>query len=172
MFRLAIVLAASAFAVSCGAAESADAAAPVAFSAAPTSTTPAPVSTDGTLPVDADRLGWVNTFARCVDGERLVLLLGTISDRAVTRPDALNERIVVCENAVSKVRVMRASSPFLRPGPLEGTFFTFTANSQQFVADGMKIDLARGMVTVTDDPQRPDLRARSVTISEYWSAAY
>ncbi|MFF5034766.1 hypothetical protein [Nocardia salmonicida] len=69
---------------------------------------------------------------------------------------------------------MRAAAPTLRPDPFEGAFFTFTANSQQFVADGMKIDLARATitVTVTDAPKRPEFRAVTWTVNEYWSAVY
>lgn len=36
----------------------------------------------------------------------------------------------------------------------------------------MKIDLARATITVTDDPQHPELRAKTWTVNEYFSAAY
>lgn len=146
---------------------------PAAAPSPTTSETPAPVLTDGTLPADADKQGYLNSFARCTTDERLVLLVGQKSTS--TKPfggfPAGDNRIVVCENKAG-VRVMRANAAYLRPDPIEGTFFTFTANSQQFVADGMKIDLAHSTVTITDDPKRPDLSSRSFTLSEYWSAVY
>ncbi|MFD3702074.1 hypothetical protein ACFWUP_02895 [Nocardia sp. NPDC058658] len=82
-----------------------------------------------------------------------------------------DQRFVVCEDQTA-TRIMRAVAPALRPDPLEGVFFTFTANSQQFVADGMKIDLARATITVTDDPKHPEFRAVTWTVNEYWSAVY
>lgn len=40
-------------------------------------------------------------------------------------------------------------------------------NGRQFVADGMKIDLERATVTVTDDPKHPEFRAVTWTVNEY-----
>ncbi|MBF6183471.1 hypothetical protein [Nocardia otitidiscaviarum] len=141
-----------------------------------TTSTAAPVQTDGVLPEGADSLGYRDSFARCVGTERLVLLVGQTTGRPVTTFSGGltggDQRFVVCEDRTG-IRVMRGSAPALRPTPFEGTFFTFTANSQQFTtADGMKFDLARATITVTDDPQRPDLRARTWSVNEYWSAAY
>ncbi|MFE3229034.1 hypothetical protein [Nocardia sp. NPDC059228] len=144
-------------------------------SAPPTSTTATPVQTDGTLPQGADTYGYRDSFARCKDAERLVLLASQTTGRPVTTVHGTlaggDQRFVVCEDR-SGTRIMRAVAPVLRPDPFEGTFFTFTANSQQFVADGMKIDLARATITVTDDPQHPEFRAVTWTVNEYWSAVY
>ncbi|MFE3320101.1 hypothetical protein [Nocardia sp. NPDC059195] len=46
------------------------------------------------------------------------------------------------------------------------------ADRWQFVADGMKIDLARATITVTDDPKHPEFRAVTWTVNEYWGAIY
>ncbi|MFB7878435.1 hypothetical protein ACFC06_24585 [Nocardia sp. NPDC056064] len=149
----------------------------VAPSPSAASTTKAvPVQTDGQLPGGTDASGYRDSFARCADTERLVLLVGQTTGRPVTvfqgTPVGGDQRFVVCEDRAG-TRLLRASSPGLRPDPFEGTFFTFTANSQQFVGvDGMKIDLARATITVTDDPNRPGTRAVTWTVNEYWSAVY
>lgn len=144
-------------------------------SALPTTTTATPVQTDGTLPDGTDIYGYRDSFARCKDTERLVLLVAQTTGRPPTTvqgmPAGGDHRFVVCEDRTG-TRIMRAVAPALRPNPFEGTFFTFTANSQQFVADGMKIDLARATITVTDDPQHPEFRAVTWTVNEYWSAVY
>ncbi|MFD3592907.1 hypothetical protein ACFWU5_09275 [Nocardia sp. NPDC058640] len=141
----------------------------------PTTTTAGPKQTDGTLPDGTDAHGYRNSFARCKDTERLVLLVSQTTGRPVTtfkgNQVGGDQRFVVCEDR-SATRIMRAVAPSLRPDPLEGTFFTFTANSQQFVADGMKIDLARATITVTDDPKHPEFRAVTWAVNEYWSAIY
>lgn len=144
-------------------------------SAPSTSPTAGPMQTDGTLPDGTDTHGYRDSFARCQGAERLVLLVGQTTGRPVTtfrgRQVGGDQRFVVCEDQTG-TRIMRATAPTLRPEPFEGAFFTFTANSQQFVADGMKIDLARATITVTDDPKRPEFRAVTWTVNEYWSAIY
>ncbi|WP_067453059.1 hypothetical protein [Nocardia alba] len=140
-----------------------------------TSTTAAPVQTDGTLPAGTDIYGYRDSFARCRGTERLVLLVGQTTGSSVTTFHGStvggDQRFVVCEDRAG-TRIVRATAPALRPEPFEGTFFTFTANSQQFVADGMKIDLARATITVTDDPKHPEFRAVTWTVNEYWGAVY
>ncbi|GAB2527699.1 hypothetical protein GCM10027167_34460 [Nocardia heshunensis] len=114
------------------------------------------------MPPAADAQGWRDSFARCGAGERLVLLVGS-------RLDTM-QRLAVCEEPGSP-RVLRADVPQLRAQPFEATFFTFTANSQQFVAaDGMKLDLSRQMVTVADDRQMKRGVVQSFTVGEYWSS--
>ncbi|MFE5474243.1 hypothetical protein ACFQ9R_00955 [Nocardia sp. NPDC056541] len=144
-------------------------------SAPRTSTTAEPTQTDGTLPDGTDTYGYRDSFARCQGAERLVLLVSQTTGRPVTTFQGSrvggDQRFVVCEDQAG-TRIMRAAAPALRPDPFDGTFFTFTANSQQFVADGMKIDLARATITVTDDPKHPEFRAVTWTVNEYWSAVY
>lgn len=169
-------LAGAALICSIAACSATDTPAPPPRSSAPPTTTPAaPVQTDGTLPAGADKSGYTNSFARCGNTERLVLLVGQTTGSQVTTFQGTraggDQRFVVCEDPTG-TRLMRATAPVLRPNPFEGTFFTFTANSQQFVADGMKIDLARMTITVTDDPQHPEFRAVTWTVNEYWSAVY
>ncbi|MFC4373753.1 hypothetical protein ACFO5K_06525 [Nocardia halotolerans] len=127
------------------------------------------------MPEGADTHGYRDSFARCRDTELLVLLVGQTAGRPVTTVRGFrtggDKRFVVCEDQTA-TRIMRAVAPSLRPEPFEGAFFTFTANSQQFVADGMKIDLARATITVTDDPKRPEYRAVTWMVNEYWSAIY
>ncbi|MBL1075848.1 hypothetical protein JK358_15740 [Nocardia sp. 2] len=100
----------------------------------PTTTTAAPVQTDGTLPAGTDAYGYRDSFARCKDPERLVLLVGQTTGRPVTTVQGTraggDQRFVVCEDRTG-TRVMRASAPGLRPDPFEGTFFTLppTASS-------------------------------------------
>ncbi|MFD4459723.1 hypothetical protein [Nocardia sp. NPDC058480] len=151
------------------------AAASLRTSAPPTTTTARPTQTDGTLPDGADTHGYRNSFARCQDTERLVLLVSQTTGRPVTTFQGSqvggDQRFVVCEGQTG-TRIMRAVAPALRPEPFDGAFFTFTANSQQFVADGMKIDLARATITVTDDPKHPEFRAVTWTVNEYWGAIY
>lgn len=145
------------------------------LSTPPTTTTAGPTQTDGTLPDGTDTHGYRNSFARCKDTELLVLLVSQTTGRPVTAYQGIqaggDQRFVVCEDRTA-TRIMRAVAPALRPEPFEGVFFTFTANSQQFVADGMKIDLARATITVTDDPKHPEFRAVTWTVNEYWSAIY
>ncbi|MEV0542186.1 hypothetical protein [Nocardia salmonicida] len=140
-----------------------------------TSPTARPLQTDGTLPDGTDTYGYRDSFARCRGTERLVLLVSQTTGRPVTpfqgRRVGGDQRFVVCEDQTG-TRIMRAAAPTLRPDPFEGALFTFTANSQQFVADGMKIDLARATITVTDDPKHPEFRAVTWTVNEYWSAIY
>ncbi|MFE6924247.1 hypothetical protein ACFVAV_24700 [Nocardia sp. NPDC057663] len=103
--------------------------------------------------------GWV----KCTDGERPVLLIGATRNS--------KEKFAVCERA-DATRILRASSPTLRPQPFEAPFFTYTANSQQYLnSDGMKIDLSKATVTVTDDPQNPRYIVGFV-VEAYWSAIY
>ncbi|MEU4647273.1 hypothetical protein [Nocardia fluminea] len=140
-----------------------------------TSTRPGPTQTDGVLPEGTDTHGYRNSFARCKDSERLVLLVSQTTGRPVTTFQGSqvggDQRFVVCEDQTG-TRIVRAVAPALRSDPFEGAFFTFTANSQQFVADGMKIDLARATITVTDDPKHPEFRAVTWTVNEYWAAVY
>ncbi len=169
------VLAGVALICSMAACSSENAAASAPSSSASPTATAGPVQTDGTLPDGTDASGYRDSFARCVGTERLVLLVGQTTGRPMTMfqgtPAGGDQRFVVCEDRAG-TRLLRASAPGLRPEPFEGTFFTFTANSQQFVADGMKIDLARATITVTDDPTRPQFRAVTWTVNEYWSAVY
>lgn len=80
------------------------------------------------------------------------------------------QRLAVCEEPGGP-RVLRADVPQLRPQPFEAKFFTFTSNSQQFLAsDGMKLDLSRQMVTVADDPQMKRGVVQSFEVGEYWSS--
>lgn len=144
-------------------------------SASRTSPTAGPLQTDGTLPDGTDTYGYRDSFARCQGTERLVLLVSQTTGRPESTSQGRriggDQRFVVCEDRTG-TRIMRATAPALRPDPFEGEFFTFTANSQQFVADGMKIDLARATITVTDDPRRPEYRAVTWTVNEYWAAIY
>ncbi|MFE3985682.1 hypothetical protein ACFYUD_22715 [Nocardia tengchongensis] len=138
-----------------------------ATSAAPAGTTtatptPSVPATSGALPPAADAQGWRDSSARCGAGERLVLLIGS-------RLETM-QRLAVCEEPGGP-RVLRADVPQLRAQPFEAKFFTFTANSQQFLAaDGMKLDLSRQMVTVADDPQMKRGVVQSFTVGEYWSS--
>ncbi|MFD7843048.1 hypothetical protein ACFV4K_08945 [Nocardia sp. NPDC059764] len=123
--------------------------------------TPSIPATSGALPPAADAQGWRDSFARCGDGERPVLLIGALL--------GTTQRLAVCEEPGGP-RVLRADVPQLRAQPFEAKFFTFTANSQQFLAaDGMKLDLSRQMVTITDDPQMKRGVVQSFTVGEYWS---
>jgi len=68
--------------------------------------------------------------------------------------------------------VLRAAAPTLRAQPFEAPFFTYTANSQQYLnGDGMKLDLSKTTVTVTDDPQNPRYIV-GLVVEAYWSAIY
>ncbi len=144
----------------CGTADSEVAAPPT--STAAVTTTKGPV-VDGVLPTAADARGWLDQGARCVEGERPVLLIGALRNS--------KEKFAVCERA-DTTRVLRAWAPGLRAQPFEAPFFTYTANSQQFRHDdGMKIDLSKATVTVTDDPQNPRYIVGFV-VEAYWSAIY
>ncbi|MEV0061329.1 hypothetical protein [Nocardia sp. NPDC050718] len=144
----------------CGA-EDAGSAPPTIASSAP-APTKAPV-VDGVLPSGADKQGWLDPGARCLDGERPVLLIGATRNS--------KEKFAVCERA-DATRVLRAAAPGLRAQPFEAPFFTYTANSQQFRnGDGMKIDLSKATVTVTDDPQNPRYIIGMV-VEAYWSVIY
>ncbi|MGW6426623.1 hypothetical protein ACWF82_28465 [Nocardia sp. NPDC055053] len=130
--------------------------------AASTPPSKAPV-VDGVLPSAADKQGWLDPGARCADGERPVLLIGATRNS--------KEKFAVCERT-DATRVMRASAPTLRAQPFEAPFFTYTANSQQYLnSDGMKIDLSKKTVTITDDPQNPHYIV-GLAVEAYWSAIY
>lgn len=146
----------------CSGDETTPSAAPAKATTTVTTTLPAP-TTSGALPADADARGWSHSFARCAgNGERPVLLIAALTDST--------ERYAVCERSGAD-RVLRVAAPRLRAQPFEARFFTFTANSQQFVAeDGTKIDLAREVVTVIDDPQAKRGLVVSYVVQQYWSS--
>ncbi|NKX89117.1 hypothetical protein [Nocardia coubleae] len=111
----------------------------------------------------ADKQGWLDPGARCGDGERPVLLIGALKGS--------EEKFAVCERGDAS-RILRAAAPTLRTQPFEASFFTYTANSQQYRNDdGMKLDLSKKVVTVTDDPQNPRYIV-GLTVEAYWSAIY
>lgn len=115
---------------------------PVAVSESSSVEVPPP--TRGVLPPGADLHGFARTESRC-DGQDDAIRMVWLQDNEFT----------VCRSA-SAVRYLRAwtgSQPKnVRDHPakkaMRGTFFTDTANSVQFVADGAKVDIGPTTVTI------------------------